>query len=194
MSHNGNGLQDVPGRYGALLELVLWTSSTDNASLIAEVLAPHDTETTNSSKRQFRLVNLVNQVQYERCVSFQDQLPDTEPRRGTGDVHRETETGRFAEALERIQSGTDDVCRLPIGEARRLIQGHLSFRFCVHGTARLGEKKLLPQGCLAAVYRRRCECAACATMSTIGERSSIFSTLFPKKNRKTRKYFHSLDI
>ena len=65
---------------------------------IAEVLPAHDAETTSSSKSQYRLGKLVNRVRYDRYVASLEQLPETNPPRGTGNPLGEKETRGFARA------------------------------------------------------------------------------------------------
>ena len=65
---------------------------------IAEGLPAHDAETTSSSKAQYRLGKLVNRVRYDRYVASLEQLPETNPPRGTGNPLGEKETRGFARA------------------------------------------------------------------------------------------------
>ena len=72
---------------------------------IAEVLPAHDAETTSSSKAQYRLEKLVNQVRCDGYVASLEQVPETTPLRGTGNPHGEKERRGFAKAQQRSQTG-----------------------------------------------------------------------------------------
>ena len=72
---------------------------------IIEVLPAHGAETTSSSKAQYRLGKMVNRVRYDRYVTCVEQLPETNPPRGTGDPLVEKEMRGFAKARQRSQSG-----------------------------------------------------------------------------------------
>ena len=67
---------------------------------IAEVLPAHDAETTTSSKAHYGLGKLVNRVRFDRYVASLEQLPETNPPRGTVDPLVE-ETRGFAKARQR---------------------------------------------------------------------------------------------
>ena len=65
---------------------------------IADILPAHDAESTSSNKAQYRLGKLVNRVRYDRYVASLEQLPETNPPRGTGNPLGEKETRGFARA------------------------------------------------------------------------------------------------
>ena len=64
----------------------------------ADILAAHDTVTTNSTKAQHKLGKLVNQGRHAAHTPFLDQLPETSHPQGPGDPLRRFETKALAKA------------------------------------------------------------------------------------------------
>ena len=78
--------------------------NSTSEQLILEVLSAHDAETISSSKFQYILGKLLNRVRHDRYVASLEQVPETTPPRGTGDLHGEKKTKGFAKARKISQS------------------------------------------------------------------------------------------
>ena len=108
------------------------------------MLPAHDAETISSSKAQHR--KLVNRVRCEKYVSSLDQLPETRPKRDTGDSQDEEETRDLAKARQRSQSGSGATAFLrarPVDSARTIPASE----FVTAGKKFLGMEQFLAARC-----------------------------------------------